>query len=271
MVSNTLGSEGVAPTGSKLVLLDMDRWMFVFMASLLFITVLTGFIPSSIEKVAAVQAGERAPFLSVLHVHAVLMGAWITLLLTQASLVASKHGAIHKKLGMTSMVLAPAMVVTGFLLVPANFGLVWSLDPNLVPGNVIAEAKAGVSNIALAQIRIGVLFPIMVGLALYFRKSDPDTHKRLMILATVLPMPAAVDRITWLPHTLPGSPLSPDLYILLLISPLFVYDLLRQKKVHRAYVYWAAGFIPTSIVVHMLWSSPWWMSTAPKLMGVASL
>jgi hypothetical protein len=271
MVTKSLGSEGLAPAGSKLVLQDIDRWIFVFMAGLFFITVLIGFIPSSIGKIAAVQAGERAPFLSVLHVHAVLMGTWITLLLTQASLVASKHGAIHKKLGMTSIVLAPAMVVTGILLVPANFGLIWSLDPSQVPINIIEETKAKISNIALIQIRIAVLFPIMVGLAFYFRKSDPDIHKRLMILATVIPMAAAVDRITWLPHTIPGSPISPDLYILLLISPLFVYDLFRQKKVHRAYVYWAAGFIPASIAVHLLWSSTWWMSAAPKLMGVESL
>lgn len=270
MATKTLSSEGMGSAGNRLVWQDIDRGIFVFMAALLFITVLTGFIPSSIQKIAAVQAGERAPFLDVLHVHAVLMGMWITLLLTQASLVASNHGAIHKKLGMTSMILAPAMVVTGFLLVPANFALVWSLDPSQVPINVIEDIKARVSNIALAQIRIGILFPIMVGLALYFRRSDPDTHKRLMILATVLPMPAAIDRITWLPHTLPESPLSPDLYILLLVLPLFTYDLLRQKKLPRAYGYWAAGFFPSSIVIHMLWGSTWWMSTAPRLMGVES-
>ena len=31
-----------------------DRWIFVMMAGLLLVTVLAGFIPSSIEKVAAV-------------------------------------------------------------------------------------------------------------------------------------------------------------------------------------------------------------------------
>jgi len=48
-----------------------------------------------------------------------------------------------------------------------------------------ARTKAIVSNLALPQIRVGVLFPVVVGWALWVRRTDPDTHKRLMILATV--------------------------------------------------------------------------------------
>lgn len=268
MVNETLASQELHVTGPRPIGLDIDRWIFVSMAALLFATVLTGFVPSSLGKLAAIDAGQRAPFLPVLHVHAILMGTWITLLLTQASLVASRHLQIHKKLGLASLVVMPAMVVTGFLLVPANFGVVWALDPAVVPAAVIAETKVFISNIALEQIRIGILFPVFVLLALSFRRSDPGTHKRLMILATALPIPAAVDRITWLPHTMPENPLSADLYTLLLISPLFVYDLLRHKTVPRAYQYWALAFFPSAVIVQLLWSSPWWLSTAPWLMGV---
>lgn len=268
MTSSTLDSNELDLSNQNPAKLDIDRWIFVFMASLLLLTVLTGFIPSSIEKVSAVQSGQRAPFLSVLHVHAVLMGSWILLLLTQASLVATKHAAIHKKLGLASIVLAPAMVVTGLVLVPSNFAIVWGLNPEIVPSQVIADTKVFVSNIALAQIRIGILFPVIVGLAFYYRKKDSDTHKRLMILATVLPIPAALDRIMWLPNTMPASPLAPDLYILLLILPMFAYDLAKRNGIPKAYAIWITGFLPTSIIVNLLWSSTWWLSTAPKIMGM---
>jgi len=247
-----------------------DRWIFVFMAALLLVTVLTGFIPSSLEKVAAVQSGQRPPLPTVLHVHAVLMGSWVTLLLVQTSLMATRHRAAHQKLGVVAVVLMPAMVVTGFLLVPETFRSVWALDPAVVPANVIAEAKFAISNIALMQIRVGILFPAFVTLALLVRRKDPATHKRMMILASLLPLPAAVDRIGWLPTSMPYNGASPDLYVLLWSLPLLAYDLIRHRRISRAYAIWLIAPLPLTVIVHMLWGSSWWLATVPKLMGVES-
>ena len=61
----------------------IDRWIFVFMAAWFIAIVLAGFIPDSIEKVAAVQAGQRPPFPLVLHMHAVVMGSFLLMLLAQ--------------------------------------------------------------------------------------------------------------------------------------------------------------------------------------------
>ena len=269
MVSSAAELGGLKPIGGRPLGWDSERWVFLITASVLFLVVMAGFIPSSIGKIAAVRAGQRAEFLPILHVHAVLMGSWILLLLTQTSLVATDNHRLHKKLGLAAMGLVPAMVITGFLLVPASFGLVWSLDPAVVPAEFIASQKVVVSNIALAQIRIGILFPLFVGLALHFRNKDAQTHKRLMILATVLPLPAAIDRITWLPNTMPDSPIAPDLYVLLLVLPMFIVDLMRNRGIPRAYSYWLAGFVPTSIILNLLWNSDWWLSAAPRIMGVA--
>ncbi|MEZ5491265.1 MAG: hypothetical protein R3F50_13225 [Gammaproteobacteria bacterium] len=94
--------------------------------------------------------------------------------------------------------------------------------------------------------------------------------KRLMILATALPLPAAIDRIAWLPKSIPLSPVAPDLYIILQILPLLASDLVRQKTMPRACMCWFAGLLPTSVIINLLWSSPWWLAAAPKLMGVES-
>jgi len=258
------------PLGQKPDWANIDRWVFVAMAALLFVTVLVGFIPSSIGKVAAVEAGQRAPFLPILHVHAVLMGSWILLLMVQTSLIASNNSAMHKKLGLVSLVLMPAIVVTGFILVPSNFAVIWSLDPTIVPSAVIAETKIIISNIALLQFRVGILFPVFIGLALYFRKTDSDTHKRLMILAVIATIPAAINRITWVPHSLPEMGFSPDLYTLLFVLPLFTYDLLRHKRIQRAYTIWVIAWLPCTVLVNLFWGSEWWLATVPKLMGVES-
>jgi hypothetical protein len=81
-------------------------------------------------------------------------------------------------------------------------------------------------------------------------------------------LPAGVDRIPWLPHTMPFSPLSPDLYTLLAVSPMFVWDVLRNKRVHPAYIIWLAINVPFAIAVHGLWNTDWWHGTARLIMGV---
>jgi uncharacterized membrane protein len=59
----------------------IDRWIYVFMAAWFIVIVLVGFIPDAMMKVAMVKAGARPPFPMVLHLHAVLMGSFLLLLL----------------------------------------------------------------------------------------------------------------------------------------------------------------------------------------------
>lgn len=250
----------------------IDRWIYVFMAGLFVATTLVGFIPDSISKLAAIQAGARAPFPPVLHVHAAIMGTWLLLLLMQTVLMATGRKGLHMQLGMAATVIAPAMVLTGFFLVPTMFGQNWAGMQSPPPGVPAAEIEIGkkfISSLVAGQIAAGVMFAIFVSLALRARKSDPETHKRLMILATVVPLPAAIDRIGWLPSTYPDSVLSPMLYTVLWITPMLIWDLARHQRLLRAYVIWFAVFIPTATLVINLWWSDWWIATAQRLMGVS--
>ena len=257
------------PSSSLVTLID--RWIFVFMAVLLITVTLAGFVPDSLMKIGMVEAGKRPPFPLVMHLHAVAMGSWLLLLLAQTSLMATGRRAGHRQLGLTAMVLAPAVVVIGVVLAPTMYQQLWN-SVHAMPGGPDADGLQQVAirgNIALIQIQIGVVFAIVVTLAVRARKRDLATHKRLMVLAPIVAMPAAVDRITWLPATMPGSPLSPELYILLLAAPIFVWDLYRLGRVQRAYGIWLALVLPTGLLVNLLWNTPWWQRTVPWLMGAA--
>ena len=120
----------------------------------------------------------------------------------------------------------------------------------------------------LLQLRIGILFPLFLVMALRARSRDPGFHKRMMILGTAMALPAGIDRIPWLPSSLPASPVSADLYTLLAVSPMFVWDALRNRSIHRAYLVWLAIAVPAAIVVHALWDTAWWHAAAQRLMGV---
>src|SRR3954467_2885037 len=96
----------------------LDRWIFVVQAVCFIALVFTGFIPDSIDKVAAVQAGQRPPFPLVLHLHAVAMGSFLLLLLTQSVLMSPRRSELHKRVGIAAFVLVPVLVVIGLVLAP---------------------------------------------------------------------------------------------------------------------------------------------------------
>ena len=254
----------------SLVARAIDRWMYVFTAASFIVLTLTGFIPDSVQKIALIRAGQRPPFPLVLHFHAVLMGSFLALLLAQTTLMAIGRRDVHRRLGRLAMILVPALVVAGFILVPTIYHQVWNAAQAAPPG-VRENARQLVRHldqILLFQLRIGLLFPFFIWIGLRARGIDAGLHKRMMILATAVPLPAAIDRIAWLPTTLPASSLSTDLYVLLAVSPIFVWDLIRRRTIHKAYLIWLAVYLPFAVVVYMLWQSEWWHTVVPRLMGV---
>ena len=248
----------------------VDRWIYVFTAASFLVIVLAGFIPSSLGKIAAVQAGLRPPFPLVLHMHAVLMGTFILLLLAQTTLVATGRCDLHRRLGLVAMVVAPALVIVGFILVPTTYHSVWSGMQAAPPSarEQLQQLALRLDNIMLLQLRIGILFSLFLIIGLRARGREAGLHKRMMILATAMALPAGIARVPWRPTPLPASPLAPDLYTLLAISPMLVWDVVRNRSVHRAYWIWLAFNVPFAVAVHGLWDSDWWHATARQIMGV---
>jgi hypothetical protein len=248
----------------------VDRWIFVFMAGWFVALVLAGFIPSSLAKIEMVRSGLRPPFPLVLHVHALLMGSFLLLLLAQTWLMATGRTSYHMRLGLMSLLLVPAIVIAGLILAPTMYHQL--LDAlQTAPPEARERIQKGLlfsENIKLIQMRIGILFPLFLAIAFRARGQGAGLHKRMMILATAIPLPAGIDRIPWLPSTLPDSPISPDVYTLLAISPMLIWDVVRNRYVHRAYWIWLGIALPFTLAVHLLWDTAWWHATARQLMGV---
>lgn len=247
----------------------IDRWMFFITATWLTLIVLTGFVPDSFAKIAAVAAGRRAPFPWVMHLHAVLMGSWMLLLMAQTWLMATGKRANHRALGRIAMVLAPAMVVTGFVLVPTMYGLIAEAARTAPPDRLQAAMRAlnGAQNTMLIQARNGILFSAFVLLGLRARKGDPGMHKRLMILASWAPISAAINRIGFLPTTMPFSSTSTELWQAVAIAPMILWDVIRSRQLHRAYLVAAGVILPFIVLMHLLWDKPAWHAVAARILG----
>jgi len=79
---------------------------------------------------------------------------------------------------------------------------------------------------ALPQWTDLLTFIALLGLGLFYR-SRPPLHKRYMILATVLVAGAAAGRMGYLLGSLSGI-----LGLLLMLAPLFAYDLYTEGRIH---------------------------------------
>lgn len=249
---------------------SIDRWIFVFMAAWFIAIVLTGFIPDALMKIGMVRAGQRPPFPLIMHVHAVVMGSFLLLLLAQAWLMATGRRELHMRVGIAAFAFVPVLVLVGIILAPTIYHQVWNMAQTAPPTvrPQLQQRMLELDNILLMQTRIGILFPLFMVIGLRARGLNDGLHKRMMFLATAVPLPAAIDRTMWLPNTLPASPVGTDLYVLAALSPLFLWDIVRNRRVHEAYLVWLAVYVPLALVAYRLWDTPWWHATARHIMGV---
>jgi hypothetical protein len=171
---NNLVSEVITGKGSSFSFARFcDRWIWTLMALLLLSIVLLGFVPSSIDKVQAIKAGQRDAFPWFLHIHAVAMGSWVVLLLAQTLLVALNKRQWHKSLGMLSTVLAP-LIFTMMVLIVGKFLIELSYLP---PDAIIANVSGSVAFVLTLQGRAIVLYAIFFVWAYRTGRHNLETHK----------------------------------------------------------------------------------------------
>lgn len=232
-----------------------DRLFHAAMAWLLVVVAIVGFAPRSF----AIATGTMPSPPLVVHLHAAAMASWVTLLALQATLALTGRIDLHRKYGLASMVVAPLVLI---MLVAIT----------VVRQNAAFGTPAGpiVNNILLVQIRAILLFPLFLIWALRTRRTDPQTHKRMILLATLMLLDAAIARMSWLPYNrFPMDYLAVHLYLLLLLVPPLLYDLIRSGRIHRAWIWGLALLLPWVIATQFVWGSQWWRNFGPKLVGAA--
>jgi hypothetical protein len=201
------------------------------------------------------------------------MASWLLLLLAQTSLMATGRGALHQTLGRISFVLAPLMLGMMLLLTFRLYYVLFTAGADaLGPPPPLEDAARRVAFSLFVQGRAAVLFAIFYAWAILARRASPETHKRMMMLATFAVIDAALGRMSWLP----GYGGAPDqsytiihLYQLLLLAPAVVYDLVRFGRVHKAYLIGIGLFLPFAVATHVLWNLPVWRRAVGAALGIS--
>jgi hypothetical protein len=195
-----------------------DRRFFLTVAMAIALVVFAGFAPTYYLR----GYYHPDPLPLVFAIHGAVFSAWVVLFVVQAALVSARRTDIHRKLGLLGAVLAPLMLVVGFQAAVAAARRGFS-TPGLPPPLVF---------LAVPMFDL-VVFAALVGAALWFRR-NPATHKRLMLLAMLAVVTAAIAR---LPGVLPyGPPAFFGLTDLFLLAGI-VWDKWTRGRVHPAYVW----------------------------------
>jgi hypothetical protein len=125
--------------------------------------------------------------------------------------------------------------------------------------------------------RAAILFGLFYVWAILVRKTDSETHKRMMVLATFVVIDAALGRMTWLPGAAGGQFFTTDtgydaihLYQVALIAPAIAYDMVRFKRVHWSYVLGVGLFLACVVATHVAWNSTSWQQLVAGWAGLGA-
>lgn len=187
------------------------------------------------------------------HLHGIVMTAWVALFIAQVSLVAKRRTKTHQRLGVLGGVLAALVVVVGVLT-----GLYAAAR----------ESPPGPFALQFLVVPLGdmLVFAVLIAAALYFRRRL-DVHKRLMLLAAVNMLAPAIARIP-LNFIANGGALAffglTDLCLLAFVA----FDTIRHRRLHPAFL-WGTVFIIAMQPLRIgLATTDVWLRFAAALVGL---
>jgi hypothetical protein len=200
-----------------------DRLFFSGMAVAAAIVIFAGFAPTYYLK-AAFGAPELSP---LLHTHGLIFTSWIVLFVVQARLIAGRRTPLHRRLGVLGGLLAVAMLIVGTMAAIA------SARRGFTP-------PGGPPPLTFLIIPLGdlLVFGVLVSAALYVRRQS-QTHKRLMLLATLALLTPAIARLPGIAAA--GPPAFWGLTDLFIVG-CFVYDRVTIGRIHPAFK-WGGLFV----------------------------
>lgn len=214
-----------------------DRLFYGGMAIAMGLTAFGGF--ASTYYLRFLDGGPRAtfsggPFTARVHVHGALFTAWVLLFIVQTALIASHRVAVHRRLGVAGAVLAAAMLVAG--------------TSTAIFTAARGSGPPGVDPLAFLAIPLFdmALFATFVTAALTLRR-DKEAHKRLMLLAYISIIVAAVARLPGMLRK--GPPAFFGLAFLFVVAAV-IYDLVSRRRVHWVYR-WGGALILISVPIRL--------------------
>lgn len=206
---------------------NRDRRFFTGMAIAAALTVFIGFAPTYYLG----NFFDARPVSTLVHIHGVVSTSWILLFVAQTSLVAAGRTDLHRRLGVAGAVLAVGVLVVGFITAVTAARLGRSPGP---PPLVFLSVPIGTL----------VAFGVLVGIGLYNRRRS-ETHRRLMLLATIAILTPALARLRFIGSGGPPLAIGGTCAFVLVC---LLYDRIAHGRIHPAFL-WGGLLLMLSLPV----------------------
>jgi hypothetical protein len=228
----------VKETQSRAVAGRKPRQFYLGITLFMIALVIKGFWPSYFGPLLSGTA--TRPW--VIHLHGIVFSGWMVLLLAQALLVALGRTATHRKVGEFGMFYGGLVLLMGLIV-----GFVAPIL-HVQSGEWTRDRAAGFLLVILGDMALFAVF--FIGAMIYQR--EPEVHKRMIVLATVALLFAAVARM--------GLFDRPLLMLAVWLSPVIIamgYDIFSRRRVHPAYFVGSAILLVGYSRVLFLESEAW--------------
>jgi hypothetical protein len=237
------------------------RYFYFYMALSCVAVAFLGFAPTYWVPMAT----GSFPSMPVIHFHGMLFFAWTLYFAFQTWLAASGRVARHRTIGMIGVSLATAMTIFGFL------AAVNAMKRSAALG--LTDAGIAFAIVPLS----GILFFAVVFSLAIANTRQPETHKRLMLLAGISILDAAVARwfLTFLAPAGPAGPppveitIIPALVAYLLLVPAMIFDWRRQGRPHPVYIYGGIALLAVKLLNWPISITPAWHVFAGGILALA--
>lgn len=188
------------------------------------------------------------------HVHGVVMLAWLALAVTQASLIRRNNLALHRRLGWIGVALAVAVVVAG------SFAGIRAVELHRQPPFFSPPYF-------LALTQVGILFFAAMIAAAVSRRRQTEWHRRLMLGAMVMIMEPALGRLLPMPLIMPWGEWLALAFQLATLAIVVRHDRKMWGGVHPATLVAMLAVTLSHVVVETLARTPAWIALADRVAG----
>lgn len=232
-----------------------DHVFFSSMAIAMALVVFAGFAPSFFLRPLFPEAAARAAPEAVFYVHGAIFAGWMALLVVQTSLIRIGNVRRHMQLGVAGAMLAGVMIPVG-----------------IHAAIVAAQRPGGFTGVPLPPLQFltipfgdMVLFAAFVALALFWR-GRPQSHKRLMLLATISLLNAATARLVF-SSPLAGIAFLDLVFVDLFVIALFMWDFASRRRIHPVTLFGGLAIILSQPFRLWLGTSDAWLAFAAWATG----
>ncbi len=198
----------------------VERWFFTGLAVAMLSVATTGFAPSIVHT-----AARRAPLSPLVAAHGIVFFVWLAIFLVQSRLVATRHIALHRRVGVAAGFVLALMIPLAFATTVSMVRRGFDLSGDLkIDHDPLYESIFPFGDL--------LIFSALATAALAYRRR-PETHKRLMLFANIALMGAPLAH--FIGHTPRLAALPPAIILVpisMFLAAAVMRDCLLTRRVH---------------------------------------